>query len=305
MDKKLLKTEFAKDSKSMQITVEGEIIISDAQPDIKEIICENVKPAITFYSVSDGRISYKGALRASAIYVSKDSEEPVSAASTVINFEDIMNIDGIMKENCVRVSVCTDRYEFRKINERKVSVKAVLTIGVKIFVTSECSCITADENEDGMQYQVQSDIVRNHVSQDKTDFDIHETFSIPAVKPEAGEVLTEFYSVADVDTKAMRGGYRITGVLKVDMVYLTKDSASADSVHFEAPFEQTVDNDFVTEDMHAVSNVSVTGLKAGAFEDSGGENRIVDIDAVFNEVTDVFDDEKILLNIHAQLRRRK
>ena len=38
MDKKLLKTEFIKNSDLMQITVEGEIIISDTQPDIKEII---------------------------------------------------------------------------------------------------------------------------------------------------------------------------------------------------------------------------------------------------------------------------
>ena len=293
MDKKILKTEFIKKSDSMQITVEGEIIISDAQPDIKEIISESVKPVITFRNVTDGRISFKGNLTSCIVYISKDSDNPVSAVINVTNFEDIMNIDGLEKDDCVNIRAYADRYEFRKINERKVSVKAVLTIDVKEYKSCQCVSIAPDTQSKDTQLLIGDKIVRNHISQDKTDFDIHETYSIPSNKHQAEEILTQFYTLSDIDTRAMRGGYRITGNLNVDLLYTTNDGTLADTAHFQVPFEHTVDNESITEDMHAVSRIDVYNVKAGAFEDSSGENRIIDIDAVFNEVTDVFEDEKI------------
>ncbi len=293
MDKKLLKTEFIKDRASMQINVEGEVIISDAQPDIKEIIYESAKPAITFFNVSDGRINFKGVLMASAVYISKDENEPVSSVSSTINFEDIMNIDGLLKDDCVRTYICVDHYEFRKINERKISLKAVITLVVYKFNLSECTSLLPESVDEGMELLTKSDVVRNHVIQTKNDFDIHETFSIPASKPEAVEILTEFYNISDLDTKALRGGYRISGVLNVDIVYLTEESGRADLVRFEVPFEQTIDNDDVMEDMYANSLVDVISFKTGVFQDSSNENRIIDIDAVFSEITDMFEDEKI------------
>ncbi len=293
MDKKLLKTEFIKNSDLMQITVEGEIIISDTQPDIKEIISESVKPVITFRNVTDGRISFKGTLTSCIVYISKDSDNPVSAVLNVTNFEDIMNIEGLEKDDCINIRAYDDHFEFRKINERKVSVKAVITIEVREYKNCQCISLSPDAADDGTQLLVGEKTVRNHVSQDKTDFDIHETYSIPSPKHEVEEILTQFYTLSDIDTRAMRGGYRITGNLNVDLLYTTNDGTLADTAHFQVPFEHTVDNDDITEDMHAISSIDVSNVKAGAFEDSSGENRIIDIDAVFNEVTDVFEDEKI------------
>lgn len=60
MEQKLIRTEFISNKISMQVTSESEIIISDSQPDIKEIIYDCAVPAITFYNVSDGRINFKG-----------------------------------------------------------------------------------------------------------------------------------------------------------------------------------------------------------------------------------------------------
>ena len=292
MDHKLIKTEFVSNKISMQVTSESEIIISDTQPDIKEIIYDSAVPVITFYNVSDGRISFKGIINESFIYISKNSDKTVSSAENVVNFEDIMNVEGLEKDNCVMVKAVLDRSEFRKINERKVSVRAVITIQADIYSSPEVMSAIPDEN-DSVQFLFKSSTARNHVLQEKNEFDVHETFSVPSAKGEADEILAKFSNINDVDTKAMGGGYRITGKIGVDIIYLTGENMNVESVRFEVPFEETVDKDLVTDGMYAKSTVNIVNMKADVFQDSNGERRIIDIDCVLNEVTDIFEDEKI------------
>ena len=291
INKKLLKTQYRSNKNTMQIPVEGEMIISDTRPDIKEIISERAEPSVTAGNVTDGRVSFKGVLSSGIIYISKDEENPVSGASTIFNFEDFMNFEGILKDDCVKISAFTEHCEFRRVNERKVAIRAVVTIVIQKYSMSTAESIIPPEDKNGLQCLTESKIVRNHVLQNKTVFDIHETLSVPAAKPAADEVIFETYRVSDVDTKAMHGGYRITGVLNAEILYITSEGG-LDSAKFDVPFDYTVDNDNVTEDMKAYSDIVVTEFKTGVFQDSSGENRIVDIDAVFSAVTDIFEDEK-------------
>ena len=79
----------------------------------------------------------------------------------------------------------------------------------------------------------------------------------------------------------------------MDIIYLTGEKKNIESMRFELPFEENIDNDFVTGGMYGKSSVNVLSMKAEVFQDSNGEKRIIDIDAVLNEVTDIFEDEKI------------
>ena len=85
--------------------------------------------------------------------------------------------------------------------------------------------------------------------------------SIPSPKHEVEEILTQFYTLSDIDTRAMRGGYRITGNLNGGFALYHKRRHSCDTAHFQVPFEHTVDNDDITEDMHAISSIDVQMLK--------------------------------------------
>lgn len=292
MEQKLIRTEFISNKISMQVTSESEIIISDSQPDIKEIIYDCAVPAITFYNVSDGRINFKGIINENFIYISKNSDKAVASAENVVNFEDIMNVEGLDKGSCVMVKAILDRSEFRKINERKVSVRVVITIQADIYASPEVVSVIPEE-KDFVQFLSKNSTARNHVYQNKNEFDIHETFSLPSSKGEADEILAKFSNINDVDTKALGGGYRITGKICVDIIYLTGEKKNVESMRFELPFEENIDNDFVTGGMYGKSSVNVLSMKAEVFQDSNGEKRIIDIDAVLNEVTDIFEDEKI------------
>jgi len=295
MDNKIISTKFAEKTISMQIVSDTEIVIPDDKCDIKEIIYESTKPVITYTNVMDERVSFKICVKERVVYISKDRDCPVMAVYNETAAEDIINIDGVEKEDCVNVGVVLDKAEYRKINERKIAARVVMTVKADVFKLNEKSVVSPEE-EDGIKLLKETKEAFNHTANDKNEIDIHGTFSIPLSKAEAENILAEFYSVKDLEVRALDGGYRLNGIAEISIIYCNSEN-TYDSMNFELPFDEMIDNDNMTSDMILLGNVFVSDLDVGVYQDDKGEMRAVDIDARLGINIDAYKTESLTFAI--------
>ena len=83
---------------SSQILLEGDMIVPDSKPDLKEILrCEG-KVKIKDKRISDDRLSFSGELEVSVLYRAKNGEKPLYSMKASLPMEDFLHMEGLRKD---------------------------------------------------------------------------------------------------------------------------------------------------------------------------------------------------------------
>ncbi|MGE4213975.1 MAG: DUF3794 domain-containing protein, partial [Anaerotignaceae bacterium] len=125
-----------------QVLLEGDIIVPDIKPDIAEVLRVAAQPYIEEDKAAEDRVGFKGGLRLSIIYMAKKAEKPVHSMQDTLTFEDFINIDGVTRLSDVQTWVKLTHLEYKLINDRKVGVKAIVTV---------CACACQKQTNEILQ----------------------------------------------------------------------------------------------------------------------------------------------------------
>ncbi|MBQ7102722.1 MAG: DUF3794 domain-containing protein, partial [Anaerotignum sp.] len=114
-----------------QILLEGDMIVPDSKPDLQEILrCEGMVK-IREKRISDDRVSFSGDLEVCVLYRAKNGEKPLYAMKSRLPLEDFLHMDGLAKGMDVSLEAELEHLDCRIINDRKLSVKAILSVGAE------------------------------------------------------------------------------------------------------------------------------------------------------------------------------
>ena len=82
--------------------VEGDVIVNDIKPDVLNIISADGIPCVYKKEVMDGKIKIDGSINTYIIYLADDENSAVRSLNTVLDFTQIIDIEGCYARNDIQ-----------------------------------------------------------------------------------------------------------------------------------------------------------------------------------------------------------
>jgi hypothetical protein len=263
-----------------QLLIEGDIIVPDVKPDMAVILQTDAKVRIERAEVSPERINFIGALDIQVLYLARGSEKPVHSMSASMPIDDFVNMDGVKKEMWVDVKAEVTNIDYKMLNDRKVTYRAVLDI------VAEARCQTSFDvvvNIAGIPENqlLKGKLALNRCVENKSDrFIIKDKLSIPTGKPNIREILQCSAQVANKELRVGNGRVTINGELLVTTLYKGEgDSSLIEFTEHEIPFNGIVDISGSRDDMFADADLVIQDRYAQVRPDADGEDRLIELEA--------------------------
>jgi len=262
-----------------QVLIEGDLIVPDIKPDMAVILQADAKVHIDRSDVSSDRVNFIGRMEFQVLYLARSAERPVHSMNSSAAIDDFINMEGVAKEMWVDVEADLANFEYKMVNDRKISYRAVVDITV-CAENSEPHEIIVDVSDVPRSQLQHSTLDVNRSVENKSDrMIIKDELTIPAGKPNIREVLECNASVANTDVRVQNGRVAITGDLCITTLYRgDSDLSLIEFVENEIPFNGSIDVSGAKDGMTADAMLSVQDQYVQVRPDADGEDRVLDVE---------------------------
>lgn len=265
-----------------QILLEGDMIVPDSKPDLQEILrCEG-KVRLKDKRISDDRISFSGELAVAVLYRAKNGEKPLYAMTSSLPVEDFLHMDGLERDMAVELRAELEHLDCQIINDRKISVKAILQAEATAERRRTAEILT-DVTGEGMESLTETLQMETDTAEMRDHFTVREELTLPASKPEIGEVLLENIRLTEQDIRPMEGKAMVRGNLCISLLY-TDGEGNLGSLTEKIPFNGYLEQDAITPKTDLTGELMVEEAKLSPAVDEDGETRQVDVDVTIGAV---------------------
>lgn len=281
-------------NETSQILIEGDIIVPDIKPDIEHIlrVCGNI--VIDDVKTEDGRISFKGSINIGVLYQAKKSDKLIHSMTSSIPIDDIMNIEGVTKDSTVNLTTMLEHLENKLINDRKISVKAVITADANIENEAMCDVIKDIDANPAIQTKKGSMKVNNTIENKKDRFVIKEELALSGGKPNIRELLQSDIMICDKEIKVMEGKVWVKGKICMSTLYIgDNDESIIELMEHEVPFNGYIEAKNAMPDMIANVKLNVETQEVHVMPDDDGEDRVFDTEIVVGADMKVMNSEEV------------
>ena len=260
---------------STQLLLEQDFIIPDIKPDAAAILHIHALPVLEEEKAAEGRISFQGVLKLKVLTLTKDESQPLSSMEEQLPFADFLRMDEVTRSTDVMLFCQLSHLEYRLINDRKISCKAILTVTAQAYAPKPMEVLTSASGEN---LETRRDFFLQSVQTPwkKEVLALQENLPLSSQTPT--QVLLATADVVPNDSKAVPGGISIAGDLAITLL-LAPEGGSVESREVTLPFHTTIESPSATEDMAAETCFRLEKLSAYPLPDDLGEETTLHIDA--------------------------
>ena len=265
---------------TMQVLLEGEMIVPDVKPDIMTLLKTEAEAALDKTEAADGRVSFTGRLNLRLLYVARGAEQAIYSMSLTAPFEDFANMDDVTRETWIGAKSRIADVDFQLLNDRKIGYRAVLDVDIDAEALEEHEVVTniADLPENRVK-RTPLTVSRTVECRDSR-FVIKDELPVPPGKPNVREILQTSVTIANKDVKVASGRVSVSGELVWATLYRGDvDDSPIEFLEHELPFSGTIDVADAREGMFADVTLHVAEQFAQAKPDGDGEDRLLDMEA--------------------------
>ena len=206
-----------------EAVVEGDVIVNDVKPDVLNIISVSGIPCVYKKEVMDGKVRIDGSINTYIMYLADDENGSVRSLNTVLDFTQMIDIDGCMPEMTTKVNVDIVNIECRILNGRKINVKANLCIDSKVYLNNNIDIISNINNLDDVQVLNNNREINSLIGEGSTRVYAKDTISVD-VADEIAEIMKANIRIIDKDIKVSYNKILAKADAEVSIVYLTEDN---------------------------------------------------------------------------------
>ena len=275
-------------NKSELVSVEGECIVPDIKPDLMSIISTSGIINIYKKEVLDSKVRIDGAVSVYVMYNGNDGEKnTVRSINHVIDFSQIINIENINSEMNEVGSVDIESIEARIVNERKISIKALVRINIKLNNNLNLEYINNVKIND-LQKKEKMIKVNSILGVGYTKTSISENISIDS-SDNLSEILQIFNSIVNIETKISYNKILIKADVNIKILYLTEDErVKVTKATF--PIMGFIDMKDVTDENIVKTNLEI---KNAVIKPNGTQDHSVSVDMEIDMGIVVYDSKEM------------
>lgn len=262
-----------------QVLVEGDIIVPDTKPDIDMVLEANGSAYIDSKDIVNDRITFKGNLDINVLFIAKGENKPVYNMQSTYPINDFINIEGIDKNMTVFTTCNITNLDYKLINDRKVSFRAILDVTSEVLAKESIEAVTTIDGLDEKQMKV-TNINVNKVACTKFDrFNIKDDIEISSGRPNIKEILDINFNIINKDIRTQLEKINISGDIRACILYKSDEEDSI-ITYFEQdiPFNGVIEVEGATDDMIGDVHLDIQEKNVQILEDVDGEPRLIGVD---------------------------
>lgn len=264
---------------TLTLLVEGDVIVPDVKPDMKEVLLTEAGAVITGREHSDGKLLVTGTSNVKILYMPEGAQQP-KCIETRFDFKDSFEL--YEEENLsAAVSAHTEHVEFSLINSRKLHVKVVVSLTAKSYIGRDISYLT--DAAEGAPLMVRKRLMSAYRTLADTSREvlISESLELPGAKPDIEEMVKLEVHARKDECKVMSGKILLKGAVAVHALYLgTDEEAGIERMEYELPFSEMVDVEGLEDDCLCHVRYRVKDVYYSVKEDVNGDPRLIALDVV-------------------------
>lgn len=236
------------ENKKDRFDVKEEVFLPAGLPNIRDLLESDVSLSNVEIKANDGKVSVKGILNLSVLYIGDTDESLIEAFDTEIPFHgyidaknaaDAMMADAVLTVENQEITITEDS------DGEPRGLEADITIGADFRVTDNetiemvedayCLNETLNLNKETMHYP-------QFINRSQAKGSVKETISFDGKYPDAMQVLKVWANIVIDDTELVTDKIIVEGVIHCDILYIAaNDSSPVNVVSKDIPFRQEVE----------------------------------------------------------------
>lgn len=263
------------------VLVEGDIIIPDTNPDMKEVLITDAKSQVESLEYRNGKLNVSGTVFVKVLYKPDEAQDSAELKSldASLPFSDSFDISS--GENLKYfVSAIVEHIGFTLVNSRKISVKVVVSLlarGYRDRVIEPVSEILGE----GVECREKRLSVHVPIIDEETNITLSDVLTVPENMPDIEEILKVDGLCRGAETKIMNGKVMVRGELSLKTLYsAAKEGEKIQLVCHEIPFAEIVEAENVDENCAVSVIYDIKSITPNVRGDINGDTKIISVDVV-------------------------
>lgn len=263
-----------------KVSVDEDIIVPDVKPDILKVLQVDARAYITDKGIISGGVYAQGKMYVNILYIPDSDSDGISCIKTAFDFRSKIDNPAVSSEMQIKVGCDVSKADFTAINSRKLSIRGAVTLCFEVFNNKETEIPYTTDSED--LECVYESIETDRISVvEECEFQVRDSVEIPNGKKAVSEILKTDVKISEKEFKVMQSKLILKGILSVCMLYLTEDGKT-DYFDSEIPFTEVFDVYELEEDDNCMLELSIGEVLTELVQDSDGDMRIINIEALIN-----------------------
>ena len=259
--------------KNENVMIEGDCIVPDVKPDILEIIGTSGIINVYKREVSDGKVRIDGCIQAYIMYMANDENgRSVRSINHTLDFSQVISVENVTSEMNDLGEVTLQSLNCKIINERKISLKASVNFGVKIFTNSNVEFVN-NVNLNDIQKLENTLSVNSVLGIGRTKTNINENVTIDNTNNLA-EILRVTTKTMNMDTKISYNKILTKADLNLKIMYLSEDGR-INVTNSTFPVMGFIDMQDVAEDNICVPSIEIKNM---LLRPNGSQDHSISVD---------------------------
>lgn len=294
LENRTIKIEESKGKEMMQLLIEGDIIVPDNNPDISKLLQTRGDTQIDSVNCITGRVNYVGSLNITVLYSSKGTDKPIHSMTAKMNIDDFLVMDGVKENMEVYIVANIQNIDYKILNDRKISIKAILNIIGTSELSNEYQAITNIENLPESQVNIKNINLNRTILKQTEQFIIKDEINIPSSSSNISSILDCSGEITNREVTISNNKINISGTIHTQVLYKADSEESYIEVtEKEIPFNGSIDADNVTQEMYAIYQLKATDFFCQIRPDEDGEDRVVEIEVSVNANIQIKSQEEV------------
>ena len=211
------------EKKQDEIVVEGDMIVNDIKPDILNVISSDGIVTVYKKEVLDGKVRIDGSINTYIIYLANDENGSNRTLNTVLDFTYVFDSINCKSGMTFNENIVIDKIECKVINERKISVKAILKLDGALYSDEDIDIVSAIQENEDVQILNSKKQVNSLIGKAETKVYAKDTLRIND-EDRLAEIMRVCTRIINKSMKVSYNKILAKSDLEVKIIYLTEDN---------------------------------------------------------------------------------
>ena len=288
-----------KNQVNTQVTLDDDFIVPDTMSDIAQVILEAGEIQLEPVKTQAEKVVVRCKLDFHVLY--RKEEGGLQTLGGMIPFEETINVPGLEEKDFVSVSWQLEDLDAGIINSRKLSIKAVVTLEVKVETLFDAEAAVelgavqdSGSSEPQIETRRQSMEVAAIALRRKDTYRLKEDITLSGSKPAIDRILWTEMRLNGATTRPLDGKIHLEGVLMIFVIYEGEgETETIQWVEESIPFSGEVEMQGAVEEMIPAIDLRLIHKGIEEKPDYDGEMRELDVDAVIELDIRLYEEQEL------------
>lgn len=276
-----------------QMVLEEDVNISDNKPDASYLLTNKGEIIMEEIRAGENVVHLRGKLVASVLYLT-DMEGMCASMEAAIPFEEKVNMEGVNNGDTILPDWMIDDLTVGLINSRKLSVQAVVTIGLEKEEHMEQDAAVDIYHDEPVEYRKRTYPIIQLVLQKKDIFRLKEEMELTGNLPNVFQTIWHHITFDHVEFKALEEKISIQGEMRAFFLY-EGEGDNDRTLWYEntVPFSGIIECHGCRENMIPDIRYGLGQCNVEVRQDFDGEERVFCIEPVLDLDIHLYDEENM------------